>query len=127
MAESLDDDHVSRMFAAVERGDMAAFSACFVPGAAIWHNNDCAEQDVATVALALSQLAGASSSISYEEQRVAALGNVRFVQHVLVADLRSGGRLHLPVIMRIDLADNGKVVRIEEYFDSRATDLLAAA
>lgn len=122
--EKIETDHVARMFAAVSQGDMTAFKACFAPGALIWHNDDEIEQDVEAVSALLGHLHASSRSVSYEEQRIVRSGNVLFVQHVLTAPLNSGGELRVPAMMRIELADGGRVARIEEYYDSRATDCL---
>jgi ketosteroid isomerase-like protein len=119
-----ESDHVTRMFAAISRGDMPAFKACFAPGALIWHNDDEKEQDVDTVAALLGHLCASSTSVTYKEQRIVHCDDVLFVQHILTAPLKTGGELRLPAIMRIGLADDGRVARIEEYYDSRATDCL---
>ncbi len=124
LMDGMESDCVERMFAAISRGDMAAFKTCFTPGALIWHNDDEKEQDVDAVAAVLGHLHAASQSVAYEEQRIVHSGNVVFVQHVLRAPLTSGNTLRLPAMMRIELGDDGRVARIEEYFDSRATDCL---
>ncbi|MCJ2188447.1 nuclear transport factor 2 family protein [Novosphingobium beihaiensis] len=117
-------DVIARMYDAVERGDMPALGACFIPDARIWHNVDEVEKTVDTAAIALTHLCQSSTRLSYEDRRAVEAGNIRFVQHVITASLKSGDELRLPGMMRIELADDGRIARIEEYYDSRDTDPL---
>ena len=119
-----DTDHVARMFDAITRGDMAAVRACFAPGARIWHNDDEVECDIDQTCAVLGFLCDSSKSVAYEDQRIVRTGNLRFIQHVLTAELLSGQTLRLPAMMRVEVSDDGLVTRIEEYYDSRATDCL---
>lgn len=123
-AESAAADHVVAMFTSIMAGDMVAFQRCFVPGAVLWHAHDEVEQDVPAAAAVLGFLCASSSCVEYLDQRIVAVGNLRFIQHVLSADLKQGTRLRLPAMMRVEVAEDGRVARVEEYFDSRATDCL---
>lgn len=120
-------DYVSRMFAAISQRDMAAFKACFCPEAIIWHCDDEIERDVDAICTVIESLLAASvdDTVAYTEQRIVRAGKQYFVQHVLVADLHSGERLRVPAMMRIDTDDHGRVMRIDEYYDSRDVDCLA--
>ena len=118
------DPIIQKMYAAIEQGDMAAFKTCFTPDARVWHNDDETDQDIETVCKGLMYLHTVSTNIDYKERRLASMGNLHFVQHVLTADLKSGDKLHLPAMMRIETDDSGLIVRLEEYYDSRATDCL---
>ena len=117
---------VDRMFSAIESGDIDTLRACFAPGALVWHNDNEADQDIDTVVDILGKLCAFSTRRSYEQRRTTVVGRVTFQQHVLTADLLSGKTLHLPAMMRIEVGGDGLIVRIDEYYDSRATDVLAA-
>ncbi|WP_164904860.1 hypothetical protein [Streptomyces cyaneus] len=54
------------------------------------------------------------------------MGQQVFLQHTLTA-LLTGSRLRLPDFMRVELSPDGLISRIDEYYDSRATDVLAEA
>jgi len=118
---------IARMFAAISRGDMDEFRACFTANAKVWHADDELAKDLDTVCVGLSGLHAASKedSVAYTEQRIAQCEDTFFVQHVLKAELMSGATLRLPAMMRIDTDGHGLITRIEEYYDSRATDILS--
>lgn len=117
-------DLIDKMYRSVEQGDMDALATCFTPDAAIWHNVDETDKSLATAAMALSHLCQSANRVSYENRKQMAVGNLRFVQHVITADLKSGKNMRLPGMMRIELSDDGLISRIEEYYDSRALDPL---
>ena len=118
------NDCVTRMFDAITRGDVATLKACFEPDARIWHNDNEVESDVEQTCAALGYFCASSKNVSYEDQRIVRTGNLCFVQHVLTAELASGEAFRLPAMMRVEVNDQGLVRRIEEYYDSRATDCL---
>ena len=117
-------DNIKRMFAAITQGDMDTFRSYYTPDAVVWHNHDEAEQNLDEVCQGLSHLVSISNWLRYDNQVIYPAGSEHFVQHVLVADLKSGGTLRLPAMMHIETDGNGLITRLEEYFDSRATDLL---
>ena len=117
-------NHVNTMFSAIEQGDMDTFKACFTPDGVVWHNSDEIEQAIDDVCTGLAQLHAASTKLTYEDQRIVRADNLYFVQHVLTAPLKSGGMMRLPAMMRIETNGEGLITRLDEYFDSRATDCL---
>lgn len=110
---------VTTMLDSIERGDLEGLRRCYAPGALTWHNNDEIAKEVDAVVGLLGQLLALSSSRTYEDRRVTTVGSVAFLQHTLIAELRSGGQFRLPAIMRVEVDDNGLVARIEEYADWR--------
>lgn len=122
--QTTDFSAIDMMFKAIEQGDMDSLRTCFTPDALIWHNFDGVDADVDTTVAILGGLCAASSSRSYEDRRRTTVGSLAFLQHTLTAELPSGDRLVLPAMMRVEVADNGLISRIDEYFDSRATDVL---
>ena len=116
---------VTRMYDAVERGDMDALRGCFVPDARVWHNDDEIELDIDAVVALIGHLCAVSTSRAYQDRRLTTVGTQAFLQHTLTAALRSGRRLRLPAIMRVEVNRDGLLQRMEEYFDSRALACLA--
>ena len=117
-------NHVAAMFTCIVAGDMAGLRGCFAPGAVVWHNDVEAELHVDAVVEVLSGLCAATSSLAYENQVTTQIGRLHFIQHVLCGDLVNGGVLRMPAMMRVETDDAGLVTRIDEYYDSRATDCL---
>lgn len=115
------------MYTATEDGDMERLLTCFEPDAVVWHADDEVEKDVDTCLQRVSLLGPASSKVAYEDRRMTAVGQQVFLQHTLTADLLTGRRLRLPAFMRVELSSGGLISRLEEYYDSRATDVLAEA
>ncbi|SEC42035.1 SnoaL-like domain-containing protein [Streptomyces sp. 3213] len=118
---------IDRMYTATEDGDMELLLTCFASDAVVWHADDEVEQDVDTCLQRIAQLGPASSKVAYEDRRMTAVGQQVFLQHTLTADLLTGSRLRLPAFMRVELSPDGLISRLEEYYDSRATDVLAEA
>lgn len=116
---------VCEQFKAIEQGDMDRLAACFAPGALIWHNYDEKEQTVVQAAVALKGLHDASHRVAYTDQTLTQVGSLVFSKHVLNAELKKGGVLRLHALMQITIDDLGRITRIDEYFDSRAIDILA--
>ncbi|WP_406632412.1 nuclear transport factor 2 family protein [Amycolatopsis sp. WGS_07] len=128
MADALtatDFSVVDRMFGAIEKGDMDELRTCFAPGARAWQNYNEKDLTVDRVIAILGRLCALSTVRTFEDQRVTAVGSQLFRQHTLTAMLRSGRQLRLPVMMRVEVDSDGLVARLEEYYDSRATDVLA--
>lgn len=118
-------DKFGEMFEAIEAGDMARLRSCFEPDALTWHNVDEVAKNLDAVTGMLGAFCALSTSRAYEERRTVTLGNVAFSQHVLTATLRNGQKLRIPAMMRLETSKRGLVARLEEYYDSRATDVLA--
>ena len=115
----------TQMYDAIEAGNTELLASCFAPGALGWHNDNPKWEDVRASFPLLKALHDSATEVKYLDRRVTEVGNTRFVQHVLTASFPSGDAMYLPIIMRVDLDDQGLVVRFEEYYDSRATDCLA--
>jgi ketosteroid isomerase-like protein len=124
-SHTTDFSALTRMFDAIEQGDMETVRRCYAPNALTWHNNDEIEQDVDAVIELLTYLCSASTSRAYQDRRLTTVGSQAFVQQTLTAELRSGRQLRMPAMMRVQLNADGLVERIEEYLDSRAVDALA--
>ena len=118
------DQNITRMFAAIENGDMDTFKSCYTPDAVIWHNHDGVEQNIDECAAGLAFLCSATTNLAYQDQRIVRHGNLYFVEHILTAQIKSGGEFRLAAMMRLETNDDGQITRLNEYFDSRAIDCL---
>jgi ketosteroid isomerase-like protein len=96
-----------RFFRAIEEGDLDAVKACYASDAVVWHNF----------------VVGAVANRRYEEVRRVVLDDGFVQQHVLRGDA-PGGRLEMPAMMRVWVAD-GRVTRIDEYLDPAQANVLA--
>ena len=106
-----------RFFAAVARGDIAGVREIYATDAEIWHNYDGSTQDVEQN---LRVLAAATSNIRgfrYEEVRRQRTDHGFVQQHVLRGNLPGGGALDVPACIVCTVKD-GRITRLEEYFDS---------
>ena len=108
----------TRFFDAIEAGDIETMQSSFTPDAEIWHNTD---ELIVTPAQTAQTLTGMASRIRDREyaERQLTVFPVGFVQQ---HDLK-GVRVHDGVSVRLPCAiickvENGKITRLDEYFDS---------
>ncbi len=114
-----------RFIDAIEAGDSDAALACYAPDAVIWHNTDEAEQDVAANGRTLRGLIRVTTRRRYADRRVQAFPGGFVHRHVLEAEREDRPALRLPacIVCRVE---DGRITRLDEYFDSRALDVWAA-
>jgi ketosteroid isomerase-like protein len=106
-----------RFFDAVEAGDLETVRAIYAPAARIWHNTDEGEQSVEENLATLAGFVRRIRDRRYADRRVAVFDGGFLQQHVLHGTRADGIRLRLPacIICRVE---NGRIVRLDEYFDS---------
>ena len=113
--------HIGRvaddMFAAVERGDIAALSAMWSDDVTVWRLGGGGARDKGRALKVLDWFVGATHDRHYEllDREVFDSGFVQ--QHVLHATTHAGGELSLRVCMVVKVATSGLITRIEEYLD----------
>jgi len=109
-------DLARRFFDAIEAGDTETAAACYADDAAIWHNTDGQLQGKAANLETLKRFTGAVSDIRYTDRRVASFAGGFVQQHVLKA--RRGEReVELAAAIVCEVRD-GRITRLDEYFDS---------
>ena len=113
------------LISAIEDGDFAAAEACYHPDVVVWHNHDRQTQTRAENLATLRQFVGATTTRRYTEirrQRIDGGNNSDGVvqQHVLLATLHDGRVIELAACLICDVAD-GRITRLDEYFDAAAT------
>mgnify|MGYP000654264471 CR=1 FL=1 len=105
-------------FDSVEAGDIDGLVACYAPNAKIWHNTDQQEQTPEDNRQTLAGMVTRISDRVYADRRIDVFPEGFVQQHVLHGTrIQDGERLSLPacVICRVE---NGKITRLDEYFDS---------
>jgi ketosteroid isomerase-like protein len=108
-----------RFFDAIERGDVDEVRSIYAPDAVIWHNTDGLETLPAENIAVLTAFIGRISERRYEERRLQAFPGGFVQQHVLTGVRRDGRRLQLPACL-VCSVEEGRITRLDEYFDSAA-------
>lgn len=105
-------------FDAIERGDIAAMTAAFAPGAKIWHNTDELVVSVEHTARVLQAMIERIHRPRYADRRVAVFPGGFVQQHVLEGVRAIDGvavRLPCCIVCQVE---GGMITRLDEYFDS---------
>lgn len=108
----------TQFFDSIEQGDVETMQNSFAPDAEIWHNTD---ELIVTVEQTVQTLSGMITRIEnrrYADRRLTVFPGGFVQQHVV-----TGNRVHDDVEVRLPCAiickvDNGKITRLDEYFDS---------
>lgn len=104
-------------FDAVERGDIDKVGETYAADAVIWHNTDgisnTRQENLAT----LRGFAARITERRYTERRVNVFPGGFVQQHVLKGVRRDGEQVELPCCIVCQVKD-GKITRLDEYFDS---------
>ena len=109
-----------RFFDCIETGDVDGLVACYAPDAEIWHNTDGQVQTPADNRATLAGLVRAFQDRVYDERRLDVFPGGFVQQHVLRATrVRDGAKVALAacIVCRVE---DGKITRLDEYFDSAA-------
>ena len=120
-----------QFFAAIEAGDVDTVRSLYHPEVVIWHNydgldrretGDSREENLKVLEGLPQRIQGARYDVWYREATTT--GFVQ--QHVLRGTLVNGDPFELPacIICRVE---NGRIVRLDEYFDPAVTRKLYQA
>jgi ketosteroid isomerase-like protein len=104
-------------FDCIETGDLDGVSACYADDVEIWHNTDRTTEDKSRNLKVLKGFTGYMSGIRYTNRRLAAFPGGFVQQHVLCARRPDGVAVELPAAIICAVRD-GKITRLDEYFDS---------
>jgi ketosteroid isomerase-like protein len=104
-------------FNAIERGDLQAVHAIYAPDAIIWHNTDGAAVTVEENLETLESVIRHLPERHYTRRRLDVFEGGFVEQHVLKGKLADGGEVSLAacVVCRVR---EGRITRLDEYFDS---------
>ena len=116
-----------RFFDCIESGDVDGLVACYAPTAEIWHNTDGAVQGPEDNRTTLAGLVRYFADRVYDERRLDVFPGGFVQQHVLRATrVRDGAKVALAACIVCRVAD-GKITRLDEYFDSAAVAAFTGA
>jgi ketosteroid isomerase-like protein len=116
-----------RFFDCIETADVDGLVACYAEGAEIWHNTDRQVQGPADNRVTLSGLVKHFADRTYAARRLDVFPGGFVQQHVLEATrVRDGAKVALAacIVCRVK---NGKITRLDEYFDSAAVTAFTGA
>ena len=114
-----------RFFDAIEKGDIDTVGAIYAPDAVIWHNNDGLETTREDNLKVLTNFIKAVPERRYLERRVGAFDGGFVQQHLLKGKLANGKDLALACCIVCEVKD-GRITRLDEYFDSAALAVFRA-
>lgn len=115
----------TRLFDAVEAGDLDTVAQVYADDILVWHNNDQVEQDKTQN---LASVAGAIARLKlrrYTNRRLAVFEGGFVQQHLFVATRLDDDVIEMPVVVVGQVA-NGRISRIDEYFETAALARLRA-
>ncbi|WP_234567080.1 nuclear transport factor 2 family protein [Rhodohalobacter sp. 614A] len=107
-------------FDSAESDDKDNFLACFAPEAIIWINTGELELTPSqTAEVLMVQLSGAITDKKYEQRRVNVFPGGFVERHLLCGTRKTDGyRVEMPACLVIEVNDEGKITRIDNYEDS---------
>jgi ketosteroid isomerase-like protein len=121
MPETANPEHIKlldRIIAAAEAGDPSDLADIYAPDGVIWHNTDNREQTVADNQRVLAAMDKHVVDRKYTDRRVHVFDGGVVQQHVLRGTKRSTGEpVELKAVVVV-LVEDGKITRLDEYFDS---------
>lgn len=105
-----------RFVAAITSGDREGLQQVFDPSAVIWHNTTRVEKQASEAIDAIAAMFG-SRRISYEAIRRSLCPTGFTQQHVVTSPDAAGDLFEMPACI-VGTVRDGKIVRLEEYYDS---------
>ena len=117
MPDAVVTDVADRLFAAIERSEVATVAQLFSPAVAVWKSGDTRDNDHARSVKIIKWFVDATVERRYEvlDRQVFDGGFVQ--QHVLRAQGRTGATIAMRVCIVIKVGADGLITRIDEYFD----------
>lgn len=107
-------------FNAVERGDVGALKTFYAPDAKIWHNTDEIEQTPDDNVSTLESFVERIRYRKYDDRRLHTFPGGFVHQHTLTGTrAKDGARVRLTACI-VCSVENGRITRLDEYFDSAA-------
>ncbi len=110
-------DVAEQLFDAIARSDIAAVRRLFDDDVLVWHSGDTRDSAKERASRVIDWFINATTSRRYEilDRQFFEGGFVQ--QHILHADGRNGGSIHMRVCIVIKVGANGLITRIDEYFN----------
>lgn len=112
-----------RFFAAVEAGEIETVRSIYASDAVVWHAHTNEEQSVEDNLRTLSAVARYVKGFGYDDRRCVATETGFVEQHVTRGVAPSGVAFSIPACIVCTVAE-GRITRLDEYFDSAAAAAL---
>lgn len=109
-------DIAHRFYDAIQSGDVAAASACFLPDAKIWHNYDNAEQSVEENMALLAIMVEHCAARDYRVHRMEPTSDGYLQRHTLSLTTQSGKAVTTEALALVTV-EQGLISYIEEFLD----------
>lgn len=106
-----------RFFSAVERGDLDTVRALYAPDAKIWTAQDPADRTPEENLAVLAWVKDNIRSFRYEDVRCQPTPTGFVEQHTTCGTAPGGGEFRFAACLVVRV-DDGKVTRLDEYFDT---------
>lgn len=108
-----------RFFDGLEQGNIGILREVYAPHVKIWHNTDGLEQTLEDNETTLTGFIERIPKRQYANRRVHTFPGGFVQQHTLKGTKKDGKEVALDAVI-ICKVENGKVTRLDEYFDSAA-------
>jgi uncharacterized protein len=107
-----------RLTRAYEQNDIDTITDCYAPDAAIWHNLDEVDQNVAEQLDATRWLNEKLKDLKYEILTRSFFDGGYVQQYVVHGTVTASGKpFRMSLCMRVEVSD-GRIARLDEYLDS---------
>ena len=117
-------DIAKQFFDAIEAGNIETVYNMFSADAKIWHNPDEGIVPREVTAKTLKAMHKLLSNIEYQERRVSSWPTGFVERHLLTGVRKADGvKVRMPVCIVCDINSEGKITRLDEYFDSAAQNI----
>jgi ketosteroid isomerase-like protein len=108
-----------RFFDGLEQGNIGILREVYAPDVKIWHNTDGLEQTLEENETTLKGFIERIQKRQYADRRVHTFPGGFVQQHRLKGTKKDGTTVELDAVI-VCRVENGKVTRLDEYFDSAA-------
>lgn len=108
-----------RFFDGLEQGNIGILREVYAPNVKIWHNTDGLEQTLEENETTLKGFIERISKRQYADRRVHTFPGGFVQQHRLKGTKKDGTTVELDAVI-VCRVENGKITRLDEYFDSAA-------
>jgi ketosteroid isomerase-like protein len=115
-----------RFFDAIQAGDVKTAHSVLAPNAKIWHNTDEIIVPRETTAKTLEGIHKFLTNVRYEDRKLDAWPGGFVEQHIFTGTRKAdGGKVRLPACVICEVDGEGRITRLDEYFDSAAQNMFA--
>jgi ketosteroid isomerase-like protein len=119
-------DIAKKFFDAIEAGEIDVVYNMFTADAKIWHNTDQLVVPRETTAKTLRGMHKHFTNIAYLDRKLESWSTGFVERHVLAWERKADGvQTRMPVCIVCEINGDGKITRLDEYFDSAAQNGVA--